>query len=379
MKRLSAGLLLLASISLADAANAKPDEAQVLGWLKELKPLQKVHYSWPLPLRTMSDKLLLEYARISQAVSISGEWAQTRDIERSVMACKMVNASSPKIPTTIGVNFSVWHRRFGKELPPTDTGPTHWGELAYLRSRLEFVKDTIDGANRKYSANATVSALLVDSERFHTRPGDTDWNHAMTAKYDAAHEIIKAVFPGARIDYYARGGWHPGASPTGWSMANYFALDEKGDSFGCSLYHGPEIGYTREIFRRTAANADQHECPEVTPWIALASGYRRQTTKYHEWSLDWNYDLVYSWQLGAEVNVPWYGAPERRERFAPWNKAKVAVFYPEPFGRSPSWADHFVAYVRGANGDRALPVRTPAQPDEQPGADGVQKFSFPRQ
>ena len=64
----------------------------------------------------------------------------------------------------------------------------------------------------------------------------------------------------------------------------------------------------------------------VTPWIALASGYRRQTDKYHEWSHDWNYDLIYSWQLGVELNNAWYGVPERAGRFAPWNKAKIAIF-----------------------------------------------------
>src|SRR5262249_2413606 len=103
-------------------------------------------------------------------------------------------------------------------------------------------------------------------------------------------------------------------------------------------------------------NAEQHGCDDVTPWIALASGYRRQVDKYHEFSFDWNYDLVYSWQLGAEVNHPWFGAPERHERFAPWNKAKIAIFYPEPFGpRSPQWGRHFVAYVRGAQQIKSLP------------------------
>ena len=43
------------------------------------------------------------------------------------------------------------------------------------------------------------------------------------------------------------------------------------------------------------------------------------------------------------------------ERFAPWNKVQVAIFYPEPFGRSPHWAEHFVAYVRGAHLIKSLP------------------------
>lgn len=354
---LSSGLLLPA----LRAADSKPSEEQIHQWLRELKPLQKTHYSWPLPFQDVPNTVLFEFARITHALSISGEWTSPADIGRAVTACKIVNDTKPAIRASIGVNFSVWHRRFGKNLPPTDTGPSHWAELAYLRQRLESIRDTVKAANERVSGNVSVSALLVDSERFHTKTNDAEWNAAMTAKYDAAHEIIRAIFPRARVDYYARGAWHPGASPTGWNEAKYFALDEKGDSFGCSLYHGPEIGYTREIFRRTADNAKKHHCSEVTPWIALASGYRRQTTNYHEFSLNWNYDLIYSWMLGAEVNVPWYGAPERQERFAPWNLAKVAIFYPEPFGRSPYWIDHFVAYVRGANGNKQLPRRSLSQ------------------
>jgi hypothetical protein len=92
----------------------------------------------------------------------------------------------------------------------------------------------------------------------------------------------------------------------------------------------------------------------VTTWIALASGYRRKVDKYHEFSRDWDYDLIYSWKLGAEVNCPWFGEPVRHERFAPWNMAKIAIFYPEPMG-PPRWGKHFVAYVRGAHLIKSLP------------------------
>jgi hypothetical protein len=229
---------------------------------------------------------------------------------------------------------------------------------------MEMLRDWLKAANQKYDANIAISAILFDSEHFHVRADDAAWNNAITAKYDAATEIVHTVFPGVRIEWYARGAIHPSASPTGWSESTYFTLDEKAESFGCSLYQVPEIGYTREIFRRTAQNAEKHGCHEVTPWIALASGYRRQTDTFHEFSLQWNYDLIYSWQLGAEVNNAWYGSPERSERFAPWNMAKVAIFYPEPFGRSIHWPEHFVAYVRGAHLIRSLPeldLDTPAQ------------------
>lgn len=330
-------------------------EERVVSWMKELEPLPKVHYSWPLPYKTISDEVLFEYVRLTHAASLSGEWSSPEQMDRAVEVCRRVNAQKPKIPASIGVNYSVWHRRFGPELPPTDTGPTHDAELNYLRTRMQAIRDSLAAANEKHQANVAVTAILFDSEHFHTKEGDADWNAALTQKYDAADEIVREVFPKARVEWYARGAIQPGASPAGWNQSSHFTLAEKGESFGCSLYQVPEIGYTREIFRRTAQNAAQHGCEEVTPWIALASGYRRQTDKYHEWSYDWNYDLIYSWQLGRELNNSWFGVPERSERFAPWTKAKIAIFYPEPFGRTPHWGQHFVAYVRGAHGIKELP------------------------
>lgn len=355
MTRASLFLLLILSPCCVTAAEPPPDEAQMLAWLRELEPLPKVHYSWPLPYSSISDELLTEYVRLTHAASVSGEWHKSDEIDRAVRICQQVNAAEPEIRASIGVNYSVWHRRFGKDLTPTDTGPTHDAELEYLQSRLESIRDEVAAANQRQGADVTVSAILFDSERFHTRAGDAAWNRAITAKYDAAYDIARQIFPEVRIEWYARGAVQPSAAATGWSTSSLFALDEEGESFGCSLYRVPEIGYTRETFRRTAALAGEHGCEQVTPWIALASGYRRQVDAFHEWSLDWNYDLIYSWQLGAEVNQPWFGAPERQERFAPWNKAQVAIFYPEPFGRSPYWSVHFVAYVRGAHLVCSLP------------------------
>jgi hypothetical protein len=361
MKLLAFAPLLLLIPTSALGVERPATEEQVVSWMKELKPLSKVHYSWPLPYETISDDVLFEYVRLTNTASISGEWSQPDQIDRAVEVCQRVNDTKPKIPASIGVNYSVWHRRFGEDLPPTDTGPTHEAELDYLRTRMAAIRDGLAAANKKHLATIAVTAILFDSEHFHTKRGDAVWNAAITQKYNAAYDIVREFFPKVRVEWYARGAVHPGASATGWSNATYFALDEKGETFGCSLYQVPEIGYTRDIFRRTADNAAQHGCDEVTPWIALASGYRRQTDKYHTWSHDWNYDLIYSWQLGRELHNSWHGVPERADRFAPWNKAKIAIFYPEPFGRAPYWGQHFVAYVRGANGIKALPQVTKSQ------------------
>ena len=348
-------VVVLAVPSAAVAGESGPKEKDVLVWLRELKPLPKVHYSWPLPLKTLSDDLLYEYVRITHAASLAGEWCTDAEIDRAVRICRRVNATHPKLRASIGVDYSPWHRRFAKNLPPTDTGPTHRAELDFLQSRMTALRRSLTAANRRQTTDVRVTCAMLDSERFHVRANDTAWNQAMTAKYNAVYGIVRKTFPKIRVEWYGRGAVQPGASATGWSESNLFPLTEKGESFGCSLYRVPEIGITRETFRRTAKNAVQHGCTQVTPWIALASGYRRQTDRFHRWSRDWNYDLIYSWKLGAEINVPWFSAPQRRQRFAPWNMATIAIFYPEPFGRSPQWAKHFVAYVRGAHLIKSLP------------------------
>jgi len=347
-------LILAFSISLFGDEPSVP-ESTIFSWMEELKPLPKVHYSWPLPYKKISQNVLFEYVRLTHAASLSGEWCKPEDIDMAVEACQHVNALNPKIPASLGVNYSVWHRRFEKNTPPTNTGSTHDKELNYLQTRMEAIRDGLASANQKHKAAITVTAILFDSERFRTKVGNKRWNASMTQKYNAAYDVVQKIFPNARIEWYSRGAAHLAATDTGWNESSHFALDEKGEFFSCSLYQVPEIGNTREIFRRTAANAEQHDCKEVTPWIALASGYRRQTDKYHSWSNNWNYDLIYSWKLGREINNAWYGTPERAERFAPWHLAKIVIFYPQPFGKSPHWGQHFVAYVRGANGIKQLP------------------------
>ena len=76
------------------------------------------------------------------------------------------------------------------------------------------------------------------------------------------------------------------------------------------------------------------------------------------------YDIAYSWMIGKEVNDPFYA--KHPERFAPWDRARRVVFFPNPFSSS-TWKvppnkttgeagdvlsgvtlKHFVAYVKGS-------------------------------
>jgi len=353
---LRAAVTLLQSLS-GVFADGAPSHKSITAWLRELKPLPKVHYSYPLDFKTTPEQLLYEYVRITHAASLSGEWHNRKEVDQAVALCKRVNETRPKIPATIGVNYSPWHHRFGKGLPPTDTGPTHHAELEYLRERMETIRAELRAANRRHGTDIPVTCVMLNTERFHVRENDPAWNDAITAKYDAVYAIVQQFFPKARIEWYARGAISPAASESGWTEGGgWFTLKEKGKFFACSLYCLPEIGNTRETFRRTVKNADQHGVAEVTPWIALASGYRRNIVTFNEWDFDWDYDLAYSWMIGAEINHPWFSQPIRHERFAPWNRATIAIFYPPPFDRRvPHWGKHFVAYVRGAHLIKKLP------------------------
>jgi len=125
MIRILVVVLLIAS-GLPTTAQDNAD-SPVIALLKELKPLPKIHYSWPFPLDKLPDDLLFEYAHLTNAASLSGEWSKVEHVDRAVGICQRVNAAKPKMRASIGINYSVWHRRFGTDLPPADVGPTHLG------------------------------------------------------------------------------------------------------------------------------------------------------------------------------------------------------------------------------------------------------------
>ena len=329
--------------------------------MSELEPLQKVHYSWPVHIKDLSDEQLLQYTRLTRALSLSGHWATEEQVARAVKTCDQINRSVGDDHASLGVVFSPWDDRYQESISQQGPGQSDYdeadeSEYRYLDERSAFVAQAVADANRELASDVKVTCVMLESEAFRVRPDDPEHNAAIDQRYRKTHQLMRSGFPDARIEWYNRGGVHPDGTVTGWSVSPYFTGNEPGDSYSCSLYRTPEIETTREIFRRTSRRAEQNNCKSVTPWVALASGYRRQTDQFHQWSYDWNYDLIYSYQLGSEINHPWFGTTQHNDRFAPWNQAEIAVFYPEPFSRVPHWGEHFVAYVRGAHQIKELPV-----------------------
>jgi len=313
---------------------------QTLAHLRALQPLQKVHYSWSIPLEELlaeSDRLK-EYVRLTHSLCLNTHWVDIAHIEAAVRVCCDVNAESPAIPATLALAYEVGKR-------DTDQKLEH--HLVVYDRRLNCMAAWIGQVNRRLHTSVRVSAILLESEWF---PRDEE----LVEKHDAFYQMSKQRFPEADVDWYGFGAVVPGRGPSGWSADSYFDPSDKHDAYSVSLYRVPEIHGTHETFKRTAANALEYGTRRVNPWVALGSGYRRQIDGSTEWCFGWDYDLIYSWTLGYELNDPWFG--DRPERFAPWHAAKCVYFWPPPFDdRCSFWMRHFIAYVRGANGVRELP------------------------
>ena len=320
--------------------------------LAELKPLPKVHYFAPLSFELSKDRnsqRLYELARITHSLCVSGKWTTKEEIDNCVCTCAKVNKTNPAIQASLGINFSPWHRKFDPNLPPTDRGPTYWEEIDYFEERALLVKGWVEQSNKEYGSDVKISAILLDCERFHILEGDDLWNEAIRENLDIIHIKAQSIFPGARIEWYGRGI----VLGNGWKKTSTWTGKEIKAPLSCSFYTLPEIQGMRETFRRTCELADELGIEDVTPYVALGAGYRRRIVDLHRWYPDWPYDIVYSYLIGAELNIKWYG--DKPENYAPYNYAKIVSFNPPPFHpKTPDWARHFIAYVRGATGVKEL-------------------------
>lgn len=311
--------------------------------ISTLKPLPKIHYSWPVPTDTESDDLY-QLARITGSLTVSGRWVTEEHVRRCVDACKRVNKTNPTIEASLAILFSPFTRIYLKGVPPTNRGDLYYDDLRQTRKRAKLVKQWI-------GSDIKLTAILLNCERFRVTPETVD---TVKNALDSVQLMLQHIFPDARIEWYGRG-ITASAATSGWAKTKLFTGQEIKASLSCSLYSVPEIERTRETYRRTVILADELGIDEVTPWIALASGYQRgvRDLSNAKFVFDWDYDIVYSYLLGANLNIDWYSV--RPERFAPYMRAKVVIFYPPPFDkRVPQWRKHFVAYVRGATGVKEL-------------------------
>lgn len=325
------------------------DRTQCLAHALELlQPLRKVHYSWPLGAVWLNadSAVLRELARVTGAVSLSGETATAEQVDAVVQAAKRVGERTGGRPVVIGINYSPWHRRFGKALPATDTGVTAAAELALFDERLEAIRVALRDANARYGAAIDVGALLLDSERFVAAPDRPGLTEAIVRKYDQIYDIAKRRFPAAAVHWYGRGMFRLRGDGVRWDMVPYFTMLEKGDSVTCQIYEVPQAERMRQACRRSVDLARQQGDLAVTAWVALGAGYERLGRRSH-WEFNRDYDRRESWALGRSLSGPPGDSPE-----GPWIAVDTVVLYPSPLDdRSPLTFEHFLAYARGAAGE----------------------------
>jgi hypothetical protein len=312
------------SIIVAEPAPPPPAAWVQTNPLKKLAPLPKVHHSWALPLAYLNnsdpsyiDGVVYDYVRISGSCPIP----LVHDSYVEVMAkscvaiCKATAAARKKagLPAAvITANYSPWEK-IGHD--PTVVGAAEKAELAgyqlLLTSLHKWVKPL----------TGVVGAVLLDQEAFSiVCPGHPGCD-ALTRKNDLIYNLTRSIFANVRIEQYDRGAvastdrWNHycGDAETcnvknAFDRPYHYTLKDQGSSFGVSLYQLPEIWHQRTLYRQTVSFAQQKhntsgQTKSVTPWLSLGAGYRRfpNFTSPHlvdyAYSLDWDYDRVYSWQV----------------------------------------------------------------------------------
>ncbi|MGD8450482.1 MAG: hypothetical protein PVJ57_01570 [Phycisphaerae bacterium] len=320
-----------------------PSDAEIVAALQLLPPLPKVHHNfgfYDYMLDDPNDPVLYEYVRVTHSAGLLVRWVDAPEARAAVYACKQVNATNPTLPATIALHFSPYAHWWPRGAPPTYTGPEYQEELDNFTYYLSGVKDMIDAANTEFGSNVQVSGIFLDTEIWKIQEqggsGADTWNAAMVEKYDAMYDICKSVYPSAPVNWFARGRG---------CCNRYFNLEEQGDSFSGGFY-SQDMEAMRAYFLQIYDQAQLYGNVPIQPWFSLGEGTVRLDGDRYFYLCDKDYELSVSWQIGAELNDPWYGqSPD----YPPWDYVDELVIFPGPRPRAPDFFRHFVAYVRGAH------------------------------
>ena len=326
-----------------------PSDSAVVGWLEDLPTLPRPHHSWPANLAGLgapTGLLGYHWVRITRCLGISARWTSESEVHDAVALCKWVNDDHPTVNATIALNYSPYHYIFPSDYPPTYIGPECQFEERLCDQSLMDVRMWVDQANLELGTDVQVSSVLLDTELelwYTKEPEDRDgeaWNAALDAKYDAIYAICKTHFPDVPVD------WHQRGAPC---CPRRFTTREQGDSYNAVCYWPHDLPMMRRAFKEYHQQAQADAVDSLQFWISLGSGYVSLPPEDCRWICDFDHDLKYSWQLGAELNNPRYS--RQPDVYAPWDAAHAIVIYPGPSTpRYPSFYKHFRAYVRGAHG-----------------------------
>lgn len=273
--------------------------------------------------------VLKDYARITHAVSLPMYWTPSQNVVNVAVS----------VAAETGAMLEFEYNPYGEDGSPFPRhawpmyqGPEEKAEIALFSNRCQKANALIQRANAALDLNVSMGGILFDQERwcadcYHylniTNVSEPVYRAAITRKNNLFYTAALQCSPGIHIEMYDRGAVGRGSGPgeeverTGWrTPGGYYTIDPDelpgpAGAFGVALYTLSEVGLTRESFNRTAKLARLHGVPAVTPWLSLGAAYRRNFCLHDcsspmTYDENWNYDLAYSWMIGAEVNDPWY-------------------------------------------------------------------------
>lgn len=345
-----------------------PTHEQVLEVLRSLPPLPKPHHYAPSVIGYLPEwrDYTREIVRITRSSGVAGAYGAGRT-RLAVQAAVEANESEPDaIPTVLNMYWDPWLVEYrNSPHPPTDFGEQYTSGLERMRSTLLDQRAWIDDANAEFGSDIRVEQFFLEIE-FWSIPLDDDgtWAAAVLRRQDECHDMVKSIFPDAKVAWYNRGDVHQKSRDNGltfYSGNRLFTGAEKGDQCTNTVYSlGRGMDPTLETMRQTIANVDQTYGDDVPviPFLALGAGYRfmmdNPYTK-HMYRV-WDYDIVDSYKMGMFINLPIYANSEGNVILgADWNRVPAVMFWPElldhKFDDEASVnirMKHFVAYCCGA-------------------------------
>ena len=318
---------------------------------------------------------LIDYARITHSFPVCHGGGGAPDhgkaeTENAVAICIAAGGNC-----SISVDTSPYISEVEKEekrIDPRVTTPTEVASLANFKLWATNVTRWAANASKVLSGgkyDIKVGSIGYDQEQLcgycWSQADDGTCNvstyDALTAKNNLYYDAAAEALPDAEIIWFSKGGYtpctpsettctkfgahgvceekkanfplkHRNCDSEGWAANECYSLSpqEKGDSYSVALYTVGELDATVDALNRTVQNAISHGIHKVVPYIDLGGGYHRDVLYplggSYNYNKIWDYDVSYSYLLGAMVNNPRFLAEPKR--FGPWHYVKSVVFFP---------------------------------------------------
>jgi len=297
--------------------------------LRQFEPLSIPHASWFLTRDLLRDsELLAEYVRITGVCTLSLLWSD----DQAYVACGRAIDTAGR--GMIAILYSPYNQQDADSAASFDAA---WAaELLHVSQRLQHVKSLPQGE--------LIQLALLDHEQYRH-----DEEPLVGAKLAVMYQIFHQHV--LLVTWYGQGMIRRNVrEENGWELFPKTLPSVPHDGlFGIALFELHNLTLTREVIRRSAAEADKHGA-DLAAWVCLGTGYAYEwdTGGDRVWRRDLTYPRANTWRFGFDLAHKYVSA--RPEVFAPYDRIKLVIFYPAPYGPANRfWHDHFLAYLHGWN------------------------------